>query len=95
MEQLAISNGNKQNQNHHNQNLSKLTLQPTYFPLPHFFQNLSGFLHVRTNWVLGRIDFEILLNIFPKNCNIMLISENAMNCSLAVSLKLLNASFLL
>ena len=70
------------------ENCSKLTLPATYFPQRHFFQNLTGFLQVRTNRISKSIDFEILKNI-------RLISENALNCFLAVLLKLLKVSFLL
>ena len=63
-------------------NLSKLTLQATYFSR-HYLQNLRD------------IDFVILQNIFRKSFNLKWISENALNSFSVVSLKLLKASFLL
>ena len=77
------------------ENLSKLTLQVTYFSEHHYFQNLIGFLQVTTNQISRSIDLVILQKIFRKTCNIRLISENALNCFLAVSLKLIKVSFLL
>ena len=76
------------------ENLSKLNLQATYFSQRHF-QILIGILQVRTNQISISNDVVILQKTFRKNCNIRLISENALNWFLAVSLKLLNASFLM
>ena len=77
------------------ENLSKLTLQATYFSEHHYFQNLTGFLLVTTNQISRSVDLVILQKIFRKTCNTGLTSENALNCFLAFSLKLLKVSFLL
>ena len=71
------------------ENLSKLTLQATYFSEHHFLENLTGFLQVTTNQISRNVDLVILQKIFRKTCNTGLTSENALNCFLAFSLKLL------
>ena len=64
---------------------SQLTLQ-AILPQGHYSKNSIGFLQVRTNQISRNYDFVILQKIFRKKCNKSMISKNALNSFLVVSL---------